>query len=228
MKDSKRWAWLAVAILAAAVVLLATAGPGHRAEFAVLAGLLVLVVFVADNQRKEAARAYGHGTWEVNVNGVAVGTISGENYLRLKREVYCDPHNALDQVGNIASVASTFMQKQLVAIPVTLFWCTVVLLFVNPPLAGTILDALRAGATLQQLAASVAPLLAFYVVVVFMLAAFVVSFGGNLGFKNKYDEAIAERLRRYCKTPATGDVKLFRPISNPGQSMAAVDTTERN
>lgn len=228
MKDSQRWAWLAVAILAAAVMLLAVGGPAHRAEFAILAGLALLVVFLADRQRKEVARAYGHGTWEVSVNGVVVGAISGENYLRLKREVHRDPHNALGQVCNVVGVASTFLQRQLVAIPVTLFWCTVLLLFVNPGLAATFLEDLRAGATPQEMAASIAALLAFSAVVVVLLAATAVFFGGNLGFSNQYDEAIAERLRRYCKTPATGDVQLFRPISNPGPHIRAVDTTERN
>jgi len=227
MNDFRRWAWCTVAVLAAAVALLATAGPLHQ-EFAVLSGLLLMFAFLAERARKAAARADGHGLWEITVNGVAVGTISGEDYLRLKRQAYCDPHNALDQVTNVVSVATAFLGALLVAIPVTLFWCTVLLMLVSPDLAGTVLEAARAGATPAQLVASIAALLAFCAVVVVVLAgAAVVLFGSSLGFRNRYDEAISERLRRYCKSPATGDVQLFRPIGNTGRRAPAVDTLER-
>jgi len=228
MNDFRRWAWCTVAVLAAAVALLATAGPLHQ-EFAVLSGLLLMFAFLAERARKAAARVDGHGLWEITVNGVAVGTISGEDYLRLKRQAYCDPHNALDQITNVVSVTTTLLAALLVAIPVTLFWGTVLLLFVSPDLATTVLEAMRAGATPRQLVGAIAPLFAFCTVFLVMLAgAAVFLFGGSLGFKNQYDEAISERLRRHCKSPATGDVQLFRPISKQSSHLPAAETSERN
>lgn len=228
MRDSRQWIWSVVALLAAAVVLLATTGTRHLVQLALLAALLLPVSVVGFKQMMEQRRVLGSGTWEVYVNGVAVGTISGQDYLRLKREAYCDPDNATGQVANVVSVIATLLRKQLVAIPVTLFWFSLLLMLVKPDLAASALDAFRAGATPAQLAAAAKPMLAVYLVTVVAAGLVVVMFGCDLGFRNRYDEAIKERLRRYCKTPATGDVQLYRPVANPGAGAPAGATSERN
>jgi hypothetical protein len=215
-------------VLAIALVMFVTRGPSQHVLFAVLAGLLLLIAFFADVARKAEARDDGDGTWEVMLNGVSVGTISGAAYVAIKRDVYRDPRNALDQAANVGSAGVTILRKHFIGVPVTLFWCALAIKLGMPDAGAKFFDAL-AHATRPELAAAVGPMLLLYVFCLALVLGGAVSFGADLGLRNCYSEAINARLRLHCKTPAVGDLQLLRPIPEPDRlAPAAADTSKRN
>lgn len=227
MNSSRRLGWTGVSVLAIALVMFLTFGPSQHVLFAVLAGLLLLVAFLADSARKAEARGDGDGIWEVMLNGVSVGTISGAAYVALKRDVYRDARNALDQAANVGNAALTILRKHFVGVPVTLFWCALAIKLGTPDADAKFFDAL-AHATRPELAAAVGPMLLLYVLCLALVLAGAVIFGADLGLRNRYSEAINAGLRRHCETPAVGDIQLLRPIPEPGRLAPAADTSERN
>jgi hypothetical protein len=227
MNSSRRLAWTGVALLALALVAFVTVGPSQQALFAVLAGLLLLVAFLAERARQAEARGDAHGTWDVVLNGVPVGSISGAAYVALKRKVYLDPRNALDQAANVGAAAVAILRKHFVGVPVTLFWGALAIKLGAPDAGASFFNSL-AHATRQELAAAAVPILLLYVLCLALVLGGAIVLGADLGFRNRYNDAISERLRRYCKTPAVGEIQLFRPIPGPSQTASTTDTSERN
>ena len=64
-------------------------------------------------------------SWDVQVNGITVGTISDSEYAAMKLHAYRERRNVFAQIFNAWHIFMNVANKLLLAVPVMLFWCLI-------------------------------------------------------------------------------------------------------
>lgn len=150
-------------------------------------------------------------SYDVSMNGVALGTLSGSQYAAMRRRARRDWHNALAQLGNLAVVALVVFGRLLRGVPLVCFWFAAGLALYAPDEYANLVGTLQQ-ADPAAIASATRNGLGLAMTILLLALCLLMLFGQRVGFKNCYDAALASMLRRHFNTPAEGDISLV-PVS---------------
>jgi hypothetical protein len=148
--------------------------------------------------------------WDVELNGVKVGTINDATYAGIRLQLFSDKALYAAQARNLLTLCSNIALKMFTAIPAYSFWFAVLLFLFFPEKCAS------AWAELQTMSAeSVAKFVVDHIpmaIAVLGLAAACVTpfYATSLGFINKFGEATAKALRSRFGVAAPGRFTLTR------------------
>lgn len=152
-------------------------------------------------------------TWQVSVNGVAVGIIADAVYAAIRRHVIFDVHIYVAQLFNFGNVLFRVIDSLFVAIPLGVFWCGLACYFFEPDTFASILAELQK-VTPAQIVSSAPTILQMMVVVSIMLITAAAVTGRSFGFVNQFDQAICKGIRRAISCAAEGDIFLYHLVDD--------------
>ena len=184
----------------------------------VLSGVLGLGAAWAGGManRKYAAallqRIEGHNpvTWDVELSGVNVGTITDAKYAEIRLRVFQDVRTYRAQVMNIGWVVLRVSRYLVTGIPIFVFWIVLVLAVLAPENFSSLVAAVqKAGPS------GVAHVASTFGVQLLGLAMFLIfglqwMIGVRFGFINRFAEATAQAVREHCGVAAEGSFVLVR------------------
>ena len=159
------------------------------------------------------------GEWEVLLNGVRLGAISDADYAAIQLAAYRDVRGAMVQVMNIGHVARTLLKAFVVGAPIGAFWLAVGLALWAPDSCLEFVNSLTA-ADASAIASIAAKLLQTFLFLHLVTAGLMVVLGYRFGFRDCYADEVGKLLCQHFKTPATGEVTLWR-LSQRTQSVSA-------
>ena len=149
----------------------------------------------------------------VYANGVEIGKIGSEEYVRIKRAVRKMPSIYLMQAANIVYSMMVIVGDMMLVIPVLVFWLAVAVVFVEPASANQIVAAMHSRLSQEQPLFSVDDiqtmkimLFMFFMIYVGLLPVFP---GRLCGFSNVFDDEISRRIKARLKQPVYGDLFLI-------------------
>ncbi|MDO9227348.1 MAG: hypothetical protein Q8M09_11855 [Pseudomonadota bacterium] len=171
------------------------------------------------SRRIEAGNAV---PWQVDVNGVIVGTITDSDYAAIQRAVWLDVRTYLAQLLNLGHVLSRIANTWFVAIPLGVFWFGLLCFFFAPNTFVSILAELQQ-VTPAQIASSTHRLLGLLVISSIMLTAMLAITGRPFGFTNCFDQAVNKAVRAAIECAADGDVFLWPGTSGMATTPAETD-----
>ncbi|MFC5513543.1 hypothetical protein ACFPOU_20805 [Massilia jejuensis] len=143
--------------------------------------------------------------WEVEFEGVTIGTLRDADYARICNEVYGDWMRYLAQAQAYGGVLLKLAGISAVAIPTSAFWIFVIAGLASPDLsASTIRDLIvMTPAHVAQTTKTLVPL--------FMMGALgVAAFSRVFRATNVFDAGIADQVRRHFRVPVYGRMTLTR------------------
>ncbi|MDH0687046.1 hypothetical protein N5D09_02955 [Stutzerimonas stutzeri] len=147
--------------------------------------------------------------WEVKVNGVAVGHLSDADYAKLQKRVHQEPAVAVAQGKNFLKVAMNVFSMYLTAIPLALFWGSVLMLVISPESVQEVAAQMVQADTTQLTAGLTSTLQTLTILLVISMVGVAPIFGQRFGAQDEYRKAVGELIRAHCKTPAEGRIDLF-------------------
>jgi hypothetical protein len=150
--------------------------------------------------------------WDVEVNQVAVGTITDGDYALIRLRVFSDVRVYISQALNVLRVAVNSFDYCYRAVPLGIFWIGIALAVFSPETIGSVVTALRAAtaANIKEAVSTASTALAVMMVLsVGLHWAFGVS---RFGFINRFGEAIGTAVRKHCGVAAEGSIVLSRWI----------------
>ncbi|OWJ92981.1 hypothetical protein B6S59_18675 [Pseudomonas sp. A46] len=205
---------MAVPVALLPVLLYGTPSSGYGIAYTLLltAALTVAIGYArsrVDAGYEKRINAEAPINWEVKVNGVAVGHLNDADYAKLQKRVHQEPAVAIAQGKNFLKVAINVFSMYLTAIPLTLFWGSVLMLVISPESVHQVV-AQMAQANPEQLTTGLTSTLQTLTILL-AIAGFGVStiFGPRFGAQDEYRKAVGELIRAHCKTPAEGRIDLF-------------------
>lgn len=147
--------------------------------------------------------------WEVKVNGVAVGHLNDAEYAKLQKRVHQEPAVAVAQGKNFLKVAMNVFSMYLTAIPLALFWGSVLMLVISPESVQEVVAQMVQADTAQLTAGLTSTLQTLTILLVISMVGVAPIFGPRFGAQDEYRKAVGELIRAHCKTPAEGRIDLF-------------------
>lgn len=217
--------------LAAAAAQWAT-GDHNIVQLAIQAAICLILTFgvlwLVESYRKSLLKRMevsNTKAWAIHVNGVRVDVITDRAYAALQRQLYGNSSLLLAQALNMLRTAALLAGFVAMIVPLLCFWVGAASLSNSPWEPAVMLSmALRANV------ADVHSML-FLLTVAASLLAFTLfaAMPSMFGLRNLYREEAHDKLRRFAKSAASGDVTLLPTIaatsSNPADkgsmSMAA-------
>lgn len=213
-KDLQRGDLVAGACAAGTALVVCALSGGAVLGGIVLGGLVGYAV--AESRRRYMAALWrrvntsGGPNWDVELNGVKVGTIRDADYATIRLKVFGDVRLYVAQFLNCGRVLTRVLDSMLLTVPLLFFWGLLVVAMVSPESCAEALNLLR-GAT----PASVAKFASFVFGVMTGLGVLsawinVALMGARYGFVNRFSEATANALRRRLGVAAEGQIILVR------------------
>lgn len=174
--------------------------------------------YIAALQTRAAAGALGGVLWDVELNGVKVGSVSDADYAAICLQAASDWRNYMAQILNIGRVVMSMFESLIVGVPVMVFWSAILAAIFAPDALATCLAELRS-ATPAQLAAAAGVAARVLAIGGALLTAGVATglLGTRCGFMNCFGEAAASMLRRKVGAAAEGHVVLRRFVDSVPQ-----------
>lgn len=183
------------------------------------AGLSLLVVFCVWSvgeryQSSLIVRVNAVNAPELAVyhDGTFCGRISDGQVAVMQQHIFLDARTGLAQVVNLLLTGANILKAVLAIIPKMLFWLVVALVVFLPQDAVNLLTSLRQSSSQEVIDTLrlVGPLL-FTVCVLSMVV--MISLGWQPGFRNCWQAALDNVLRRHFALGNTGDITL-RPVDD--------------
>jgi hypothetical protein len=148
--------------------------------------------------------------WDVELNGVKVGTVSDADYAAIRLQVFGDIWLYLAQVANVGRILLRIADSMITSIPIVAFWAMLGLGVFAPDQCAIALADLRS-VTPAEIALFAHFVFGSMMVVGLLATAINVALlGANFGFVNQFSEAIALKLRHKLGVAAEGHLKLVR------------------
>jgi hypothetical protein len=205
-------AMLAVfAVLISALLYTPKAGP---AALLLPVGALIPIMLLSRYERVLDARISADSSdflWDVHANGVYSGVISDAEYAAIRRDVYFSPRTYGEQLGNVARMMMHAVDYLFVAVPLSVFWTAVFAYvyarddfseFVTYMLTRTPKEL----ASMMPHAGSLLVLIGLLCVIAHLLL------GRRFGFRNVFEDTVADTVRRKIGCPAIGPISLSRYV----------------
>jgi hypothetical protein len=159
---------------------------------------------------QQRVRAGDGPEWDVELNGVKVGTVSDATYAAIRLQVFDDVRLYVAQLLNCGRVLMRVFDSMLLSVPLLAFWGLLAVAMFSPESCAEALNQLRAATP-----ASIAKFASFvfsFMMALGLLAAGVNAalMGARYGFVNRFSEATANALRRRLGVAAEGELVLVR------------------
>lgn len=209
--------WLAI-VCAAALTCLPLAklylpdGRGQTLAYLVLT--ITLSLFVNALLRKQEARlqerflADSPHDWSVIVNGVASGRLTDAQLAHMRWTVLRDGNVAFAQLANVLLVGVNLVGRILICLPLALMSGLLILVFYMPEDLQETIAALQT-ATAPELMVVLKGLLILGLSLSCATIMASVWIRNDVGYRDRYHEALMERVRRHCHVAAVGQLYLI-------------------
>lgn len=158
--------------------------------------------------------------WEVVINNVRVGSIADCDYAALEKAVHGDWRVYWAQGRNLVKVGVRAVEMLLFAVPASLFWLALLLVFFNPESAVAVTEGLRAASSSEIVAAVERYTTGVMIVFVLLMGVFVSIASPRLGYENMFRAELGEAVRRRVQAAAQGRLELV-PCPYPVQVTAS-------
>ncbi len=206
-----------VAGISAAVVFALVCGLLGGWTFGLLSGLVTgYAVAVARHGYVSALRALastvGGVVWDVELNGVKVGTIDDSDYAAIRLTVFGDWRNYIAQLMNLGRVAFRLFDSVFVAVPVMVFWSSILVGIFSPDIFTSVLDQLRVATSAEVAAWAGTAARVLLLAGIVGAAVNAALLGARYGFENRFAEQTATMLRLRVGAAADGRIVLSRCV----------------
>jgi hypothetical protein len=150
--------------------------------------------------------------WDVEMNGVKVGTITDSDYAALRLRVFTDARNYVAQIGNCGKIVIRAIDYAYLGIPIGAFWIGVMLAVFSPTDFSAIVSWLQKSGTdpVAITAAVKVGAQLFGVLLLVIVGAHWMLGLSRFGFVNRFSEATARAVRVRCGVAAEGELTLVR------------------
>ena len=187
---------------------------GFALSALVAAGVTVAIGWIFDrHDARLTARVEGEvsGEWEAHLNGVRLGVISDADYAAIQRATFRDGDVPLLQARVLVRVAVRVFNQLALGVPILVFWIGIGLLILAPDSCIAFARSLEAAGPSEIVAMATKALeLCFFFVLITIGCT--VAMGNRFGFRNCYADSVSKLLCQHFKTPATGEVTVWRMV----------------
>lgn len=157
--------------------------------------------------------------YDVFVNDVVAGIVTDDEYMQIKRDALHDPRVYFAQITNTLKIITKAVDSFVIGVPLMAFWGLIVLAYYEPSVYTSFIQAIQQGPANLTMAVS----RYFWLLVLLWGLALIVQSVITMrvpGFENKFDQAVAKRLRHYLGVAAEVDVKLIPQGQSPIRAIA--------
>ena len=169
-------------------------------------GVVVLGTYWFNDNLKAVINRAGQGDeqqWQVMLNGVRVGSISGERYAGLCRQALTNPLIHKAQAQNVWGFLRTVILSMFHTLPGVIFWYALALFIFFREFFQQMLAVAATASASESLEVGL-----LFFSVVMMGALFFAMKTGQFGFRNKFREAVELGIRQDCQASAEGTLEL--------------------
>lgn len=219
----KRWKAVIpfVAVVLGLGVLALTRGGERPSDPYALTVAALLLVFALWYDRKLVRDGYWQritenrpAVYRVLLNGIDVGTLRDAEYARIQLEVMNDWRVFAAQVVNVIRVPFKVAAKVCFVLPIVIFWLLAGVALFSPEVISESITSLQS-ADPQALSEAMRSLLFIAALALALPFSFMLLTGQSFGFRSQFSAAVHDRLRRYCNTPADGEIVLVGMATDP-------------
>jgi len=147
--------------------------------------------------------------WDIELNGVKVGTITDSDYAAIRRDIFRDKRVYVALLVEFGKAVFAAFNSLLYAIPAIVFWFAVLAEICIPGSIASVISSLR-NATPSEIRNGLVGTANMIEITVLFYTMLALAFGKRFGFRNSFDSEMARRLRARCLVAADGDVSLVR------------------
>lgn len=173
-----------------------------------LAAMYFVPMVIRQNSYKKRIYSAQGPQWDVHINQVKVGRITDADYAKILLDVTRAPEVIIRQLANYLCVAASFISNVFLFVPYMFFGVVSIMALFYPDILIESIVEIQAG-TPEEIGSVVVSIICALVTMATLVGFVSICAGNRFGFKNLFDEAVADKVRRKVGCASTGTVSLF-------------------